>query len=88
VAEAGRAAPRPASATKRLSYHEQREWERIEATILAAEEALAACCAALEDPAVISDAGELARRYAESEAASARVDSLYARWSELEAKQR
>jgi len=86
--ETPRAAPRPASATKRLSYHEQREWERIEATILAAEEALAACCAALEDPAVISDAGELARRYAESEAASARVDSLYARWSELEAKQR
>jgi ATP-binding cassette subfamily F protein uup len=83
-----RAPARPAPATKRLSYHEQREWDAIEATILAAEEELAACRAALEDPAVVSDAGELARRYAASEAASTRVETLYARWSELDAKQR
>jgi ATP-binding cassette subfamily F protein uup len=101
AAEAARAAepaaraapPRPSAAraggsTKRLGYHEQREWDAMEATILAAEEALAAARAALADPAVVSDAGELARRYAESEAASARVEALYARWSELDAKQR
>jgi hypothetical protein len=35
---------------------------------------------------VVSDAGELARRYAATEAASAKVESLYARWSELDAK--
>jgi ATP-binding cassette subfamily F protein uup len=79
---------RATSAAKRLSYHEQREWEQIEAAILAAEETLAACRAGLEDPRVVSDAAEVARRYAATEAASARVDALYARWSELDAKQR
>ena len=69
-----------------LSYHEQREWEAMEATILAAEERLGAARAALEDPAIASDADELARRLGESEAAGAEVERLYARWSELEAK--
>ena len=88
-AEPARPAPaRAASPSKRLSYHEQREWDQIEATILAAEETLAACRAGLEDPGVVSDAAEVARRYAAAEAASARIDALYARWSELEAKQR
>jgi ATP-binding cassette subfamily F protein uup len=88
-AGAARATPaRAASASKRLSYHEQREWEQIEATIVVAEEALAACHAGLDDPAVVSDAAEVARRYAAAEAANARVDSLYVRWSELDAKQR
>jgi ATP-binding cassette subfamily F protein uup len=83
------AAPRsPATAAKRLGYHEQREWEQIEAAILAAEEELASCRAGLDDPAVVSDAAELARRYAAAEAARQRVDGLYARWSELDAKQR
>jgi hypothetical protein len=60
----------------------------MEATILAAEEELDACRRGLEDPAVTSDASELARRYAATEAASARVTQLYARWAELDAKQR
>ncbi len=80
------AAPRPAAAAKRLSYHEQREWDAMEEAILAAEDELAACRAALTDPAVVSDAAELARRFAANEAASTRVERLYARWSELEAK--
>ncbi len=83
------AAPvRPGAAAKRLGYHEQREWEAMEETILAAEEDVAACRAGLDDPAVVSDAAELARRYAAHEAASARVEQLYARWSELDAKRR
>jgi len=85
------ARPRPAPAraaptTKRLSYHEQREWDAMEETILSAEQDLERCKEALTDPAVVSDAGELARRYAAHEAAQTRVDQLYARWSELEAK--
>jgi ATP-binding cassette subfamily F protein uup len=80
------ASTRPATTTKRLSYHEQREWDAMEETILAAEQDLEACKAALTDPAVVSDAGELARRYAATEAATTRVEQLYARWSELEAK--
>jgi ATP-binding cassette subfamily F protein uup len=83
--------PRPAPArspppSKRLSYHEQREWEAMEATILTAEQHLAECRAGLTDPAVVSDAAELARRYAATEVATARVEQLYIRWSELEAK--
>ena len=89
--KAGPERPAPARAmppAKRLSYHEQREWEQIEAAILAAEATLAACRAGLEDPAIVADAAEVARRYAATEAASSRVDALYARWSELDAKQR
>ena len=58
---------------KRLSYHEQREWDAMEQTILEAEQDLERCKAALTDPAVISDAAELARRYTATEAATARV---------------
>ncbi len=79
---------RAAPATKRLGYHEQREWDAMEETILAAEEALATCQAGLTDPAVVSDAAELARRYAAVEAAGVRVEQLYARWSELDAKRK
>jgi ATP-binding cassette subfamily F protein uup len=59
----------------------------MEATIAEAEGELAACRARLEDPAIVSDAAEVAKRYAASEAARARVESLYARWAELDAKQ-
>ena len=93
VAAAARtAAPRPVSTraaqgTKRLSYREQEEWAHMEERILAAEAALAECRAALEDPTVGSDSGEVARRYAAAEAARVLVETLYARWTELEAKQ-
>jgi len=88
-----RGPPRAAAATraprssKRLSYHEQREWACIETTIADAEGELAACRARLDDPAIVSDAAEVARRYAATEAVRARVESLYARWAELDAKQ-
>ena len=72
---------------KGLSYRDQREWERIEQTILKAEEALAACQAAVNDPAIVSDAEALRTRYAALDAAQAEVDRLYARWAALEAQQ-
>jgi ATP-binding cassette subfamily F protein uup len=77
--------PRPAS--RRLSYLEQREWEGMEAKILEAEEALAASQAAVEDPAVATDAAALRERCAALETVRAEVEKLYARWAELEAKQ-
>ncbi len=76
---------RAAAGAKRLSYREQREWEGMEAAILAAESELERRRAAAEDPAVASDAGELTARYAALADAQAEVDRLYARWSELEA---
>ena len=76
----------PTGKPKRLRYLEQRELDAMEATILAAEERLAAAQNATEDPAVASDATTLQQRYAELSAAQAEVDRLYARWAELEAK--
>ena len=71
---------------KRLSYHEQREFDAMEDTLLAAEERLAAAQRAVEDPAVAADAAALQLRYAELQEAQGEVDRLYARWADLEAK--
>ena len=88
-------APRPAErvraprapAPRRLAYHEQREWDGMERAILEAEAALAACRRAADDPAIASDAAALQERYAALDAARERVERLYSRWAELEAKQ-
>ncbi len=89
--EKGAAAPatpaRPAGGRKRLSYTKRREWEQMEATILAAEEDLDARRAAVEDPSIAANAALLHQRYEELQAAQDRVDRLYERWAELEAEQ-
>jgi ABC transport system ATP-binding/permease protein len=83
-----RAAPISTSAEKKkLSYLEAREWASIEERIGEAEGRLAAARATVEDPAVATDAGRLVEALAEQEKAQDTVDSLYARWAELEAKQ-
>jgi ATP-binding cassette subfamily F protein uup len=81
------AVAREAQGVKRLTYTERREWEQIEARIEGAERALAESRAALDDPAVASDSTALADRYAAAESARAAVESLYARWADLERKQ-
>jgi ATP-binding cassette subfamily F protein uup len=73
-------------ARRRLSYHEQREWDDMEGRIVAAEGELAACQQAVADPAVATDPTALAERWQSLEAARAAVERLYARWAELEAK--
>src|SRR5262245_45543075 len=75
--------PRP----RRLGYHEQREWEGMEAAILVAEETAEARQRAADDPAIATDAAALHERHTALEAARAEVARLYARWAELEAKQ-
>ena len=79
--------PRVARGLKRLTYQEQREWEQMEETILAAETALTECQAAAEDPAIASDPAALRARWEALESARAEVARLYARWAELEVKQ-
>jgi ATP-binding cassette subfamily F protein uup len=69
-----------------LSYREKREWEQMEAAILAAEEKLAAAERAAVDPAIASDAAALHVLYTALEAARGEVERLYARWVELESK--
>ena len=73
-----------APSRKGLSYHELREWGQMEQKILKAENTLAACQAAVEDPAIISDAAALHTRHDALESARADVERLYARWAELE----
>jgi len=80
------AAP-PSSSKKKLSYLEAREWADIEDRIASAEDTLQQKQSLLEDPAVAVDAAQLQSALAEAEEAKAAVDTLYARWAELEAKQ-
>lgn len=75
------------SRKRKLSNHEQREWANIEETILKAEATLADCRAAIEEPAVASDAAALQDRLDALQAARAEVERLYERWAELEAEQ-
>jgi ATP-binding cassette subfamily F protein uup len=84
---APREAAAPRARARRLGYLEQREWDGMEAAIVAAEAAVKACEAAAESPAIASDAPALQASYAALEAARAEVSRLYARWAELEAKQ-
>jgi ATP-binding cassette subfamily F protein uup len=84
-----RAPSAPASSkggTRRLTWAEQREWESMEAAIVAAEAAVARCHEAAHDPAVATRADELAVRCRAWQEAQEAVDRLYARWAELEAK--
>ncbi len=71
---------------KKLSYHEEREWQQMEARVLTAEAKLAEHNAAAHDPAVARDHAALQERLAALHAAQLEVDALYARWAELEAK--
>jgi ABC transport system ATP-binding/permease protein len=78
---------RPRSGKRKgLSYNEQKEWEQIETSILAAEEVVAACQATVNDPAIVSSAEALQERYAALHAAQVEVERLYARWAELDEK--
>jgi ABC transport system ATP-binding/permease protein len=81
------AQPLASAQKKKLSYLEAREWAGIEDRIAEAEEQLASARAVVEDPAVATDAARLVAALDEQQKAQEAVDSLYARWAELEAKQ-
>ena len=72
--------------TKRLTWSEQREWDGIEAAIVAAEETLARCQTAAHDPAIATRADELAARWRDVQVAQDAVNQLFARWAELDEK--
>ncbi|MEO8603804.1 MAG: ABC transporter C-terminal domain-containing protein, partial [bacterium] len=71
---------------KRLSWAEQREWDGIEAAILAAEQRLEHVQTAAHDPSIAARADEVASRWRDVTAAQTEVERLFARWTELEAK--
>ena len=71
---------------KKLSFKETREFELMEKTIHEAEAKLEQKLAALHDPEVSSDVAKLHVASLELEQAQKTVDTLYARWAELESK--
>jgi ATP-binding cassette subfamily F protein uup len=71
----------------RLSYHEQREWDDMEARILAAEQALAVRQQEVEAAGQGTDHVVLQEACHALQAAQEAVERLYGRWQELEAKQ-
>jgi ATP-binding cassette subfamily F protein uup len=76
----------PATAKKKLSYLEQREFDGIEARIEAVDERLRAAHARIDDPAVATDADVLTQALAELHAAQEEHDAVYERWVELAEK--
>ena len=76
------------STRKKLSYKEAREYSTIEQRIAEAEATLQTKSVAAEDPAIASDATALLVAHSELEAAQLAVDELFARWAELEEKQK
>jgi ABC transport system ATP-binding/permease protein len=70
----------------KLSYKEARELETIEQRIADAEKNLQAKHDSLLDPAVMSDANRLRSLSVELEADQNKIDELYSRWAQLEAK--
>ena len=72
---------------KRLSYNEQREWDQMEVKIKDAEARVAKAAEKLNSPENATSPSKLRDASAEAEKAQKEVDTLYARWSELEVKQ-
>jgi ATP-binding cassette subfamily F protein uup len=79
---------KPPPGLRRLTYMEQREWEQIEAKIMEAESALESARREMDDPAVLADRNKLDAACRRVDAAQSEVQKLYARWEELEAKQK
>jgi ATP-binding cassette subfamily F protein uup len=71
---------------KTLSAKEQKEIQAMDEAIHAAEEGLKAAKARLEDPTIASDVAKLQERQKEVDAEQAKLDALFKRWEELEAK--
>jgi len=71
---------------KKLSYLEAREYSTIEERIAQAEALRDVKRAALEDPAIASDASRLMSAHADLEKAQEDLDAMYSRWAELESK--
>ncbi len=69
-----------------LSTREKNELNKMESGIKSAEAELATALDALQDPAIAHDASALMERQALVDAARKKVEQLYKRWEELEAK--
>ena len=76
--------PRPEKKRKKLSFHEQREWDTLEERIVEAEARLAQLQAECQKAEVAVDAERLMTLTDSMQVEQATIDDLYARWAELE----
>ncbi len=76
----------PAQKSKKLTFKEQFELDKMEENIFKAEEILHTCQAEMNSPEVISNPIKLTDVCARLGAAQNEVDKLYKRWTELEEK--
>jgi ATP-binding cassette subfamily F protein uup len=75
-------------ALKRLTWKEERELETLAASIMEAEARRALLTDRLADPELYQDAGEAAHVAAAFTATETLIETLYARWAELEERAR
>ncbi len=78
----------PSPTKKRLTWNEQRELEGMEDSIHRAEATLAELQTQVSDPKVMSDHVKMHAACDQLDQAQREVERLYARWEELESKQR
>ena len=80
--------PRPGKKKKtgRLSYLDQREYDQMEETILAAENRQQELEALMQDPEAAADADKLHTCWQELNTVQQEINRLYNRWEELENK--
>jgi ATP-binding cassette subfamily F protein uup len=76
----------PAPARKRLTYMELRELEGMEATVQNAEAELESLQQQMADPTIMADRHRFAQVCTDADAAQQKVQALYERWQELEAR--
>jgi len=86
-AGSGVAAPPVVATKKKLAYKEQRELAEIEPTILRHESTLKGLEEQMADPAVIADHKKFAAISTQAATLQTEIERLYARWTELDAKQ-
>ncbi|MFH1723645.1 MAG: ABC-F family ATP-binding cassette domain-containing protein [Elusimicrobiota bacterium] len=86
ASSAGKKDPLAAEGKPGLSKKEWREWKNMESRIQAAEEEAARAGRTLEDPSVAANADELMKRQQALDTARLKVESLYKRWEDLEAR--
>jgi len=85
-ADDARAGPTAKSSKKRLSYKEQIEFDRMEKVIFEKEEKVAELEARSQLPEIVTNSVELNKVVTELAQVQAEVETLYARWAELEQK--
>ena len=76
----------PKKKPRKLAYEERKELNRIERQIEKAEGIADNLQRQLHDPKIMCDADRLAKIYAEHQEAQKKVEQLYQRWEELEAR--